>query len=90
MQKGVSKGVTLMRLLKETGDGNLSPAEVMVFGDSLTDISLFELFPHSVLIINPGLPVGQRELMQESAEYVSNLHFDEGFAEVAFHIIKSP
>jgi len=89
LQKGVSKGRTLMGLLGEIGDGNLSPAEVMVFGDSLTDISLFELFPHSVLIINPKLPVKQRELMQERARYVSDLYFDEGFAEVAFHIINA-
>jgi len=89
MQKGVSKGRTLMRLLGEIGDSNFSPAEVMVFGDSLTDISLFELFPHSVLIVNPRLPVEQREIMQERARYVSDLPFDEGFAEVALHIIKA-
>ena len=89
LQEGVSKGRTLMRLLGEMGDGNFSPAEVMVFGDSLTDISLFELFPHSVLIINPRLPVEHRELMQERARYVSDLPFDEGFAEVALHIIKA-
>jgi hydroxymethylpyrimidine pyrophosphatase-like HAD family hydrolase len=88
MQKGVSKGRTLMRLLGEIGDGNFSPAEVTAFGDSLTDISLFELFPNSVLIINPNLPVEQRELMHERARYMSDLPFDEGFAEVAFHIIK--
>lgn len=88
LQKGVSKGRTLMRLLGGIGEGNFLPAEVMAFGDSLTDISLFELFPNSVLIINPRLPVEQRELMQERARYVSNLPFDEGFAEVALHIVK--
>ncbi|MFC2060859.1 HAD hydrolase family protein, partial [Chloroflexota bacterium] len=87
LPKGISKGRTLMRLLGEIGDGNLSPVEVMVFGDSLTDVSLFELFPHSVLIINPRLPVSQRELIQEHARYVSKLPFDEGFTEVASHII---
>ena len=89
LQEGISKGRTLVRLLGKIGDGNFSPEEVMVFGDSLTDISLFELFTHSVLIINPRLPVEQRELMQERARYVSNLPFDEGFAEVVFHIVKA-
>ena len=89
LQKGVSKGRTLMRLLGKIGDGNLSPAEVMVFGDSLTDISLFELFQHSVLVINPNLPVKQRELIRKRARYVSDLHFNEGFTEVVSHIINA-
>jgi hydroxymethylpyrimidine pyrophosphatase-like HAD family hydrolase len=89
MQEGISKGKTLIRLIKEIDNGALSPAEVMVFGDSLTDISLFALFPNSVLIINPALPVKQRELLQERAGYISNLPYDEGFTEVALHIVKA-
>jgi len=89
MQKGISKGRTLMRLLGGIGDGNLSPAEIMVFGDSLTDISLFEMFPHSVLIINQGLSAKQSQLLPELAEYKSDLPFGEGFAEVAFHITRA-
>lgn len=89
MQKGVSKGRTLMRLLGEIGDGNLSPAEIIVFGDSITDISLFELFPHSVLIKNPELSIELSQPLQELAEYVSDLPVEEGFAEVALHIIKA-
>jgi HAD superfamily hydrolase (TIGR01484 family) len=89
MQEGISKGKTLIRLIKEIDNGALSPAEVMVFGDSLTDISIFALFPNSVLIINPGLPVEQRELLQERAGYISNLPYDEGFTEVALHIVKA-
>jgi HAD superfamily hydrolase (TIGR01484 family) len=89
MQEGISKGKTLIRLMKEIDNGNLSPAEVMVFGDSLTDISLFELFPNSVLIINPGLPVEQRELLREYARYISKLPYDQGFAEVALHIVEA-
>jgi len=88
MQGGVSKGKTLVRLLEKMEDGSLSPTEVMVIGDSLTDISLFELFPYSVLIINPRLPAEQREKMRELAKYVSNLPFDEGFVEVASHIVR--
>ncbi len=89
MQKGVSKGRTLMRLLGEMGDGKLSPAEVMVFGDSPTDNSLFELFPHSVLITNPRLPVEQRQALQKLARYAGELPFGEGFAEVVFHILNT-
>ena len=50
-----------MRLLEELADGSLSPANVMVFGDSATDISLFELFPHSVFITNPKLTIQQAQ-----------------------------
>lgn len=88
MQKGISKGVTLMRLLKDTGDLNLSLAEVLVFGDSTTDLSLFELFPNSVLIANPGLPPEQRQVIQKAARYASDMPYGEGFAEVALHILK--
>jgi len=43
----------------------------MVFGDSTADISLFKLFPHSVLIINPILAVEQIQMLKEVARYVS-------------------
>jgi len=88
LQDGVSKGRTLARLLEKLGDGRLSPDNVMVFGDSTTDLSMFELFPHSVLIANPRLPVEQRERMGEAAEYVSDMPMGEGFAEVARHIVE--
>jgi len=87
MQKGVSKGRTLTRLLGKIGDGNLFPEEVLVFGDSSTDLSLFQLFPHSVLIDNPRLAPEQRQVLRKAAEYASDLPFGEGFAEVAFRIL---
>ncbi|MFC2070532.1 HAD-IIB family hydrolase [Chloroflexota bacterium] len=87
LEEGVSKGNTLKRLLGEMGDGNLSLSEIMVFGDSLTDISLFEIFPHSVMVINPGLPAEQIEPVREQAEYISSLTCGDGFIEVASHII---
>lgn len=87
MQEGISKGNTLMRLLNENVAGKYSLEEVMVFGDSATDISLFELFPMNVLVKNPGLPEGQREMMEEAAMYISEREYDEGFTEVATHII---
>ncbi len=87
VQKGVSKGRTVTRLLGKIGDGNLSPEEVLVFGDSSTDLSLFQLFPHSVLIDNPKLAPEQRQVLQTVAQYASDLPFGDGFAEVAFHIL---
>ena len=89
MQEGISKGKTLIRLLEGIEGDSLSQKEVIVIGDSLTDISLFELFPYSVLIINPRLPLEQIEMMRERARFVSSLTFDEGFVEVASHLIKA-
>lgn len=86
VQKGVSKGTTLMRLMGEIKDGRLSPAEILVVGDSTTELSLFQLFPHSVLIVNPQLPPEHREVMQEAARYISENPYGDGFAEVAMHV----
>ncbi|MFC2017774.1 HAD-IIB family hydrolase [Chloroflexota bacterium] len=87
MQKGISKGQTLKILLPRIGDGTLSDAEVMVIGDSPTDLSLFEMFPNSVLVLNPRLSSRQREMMCDTAAYSSEQPFGEGFAEVALHIV---
>ena len=87
LQKGVSKGRTLAKLLRKIGNGKLSQEEVMVFGDYSTDLSLFQLFPHSVFIPNPRLPPEQRQELQRAARYASDLPFGEGFAEVALHIL---
>jgi len=87
MQEGISKGRTLMRLMGEIAHGSLSNANVMVFGDSATDISLFELFPHCVFITNPRLPTQQRKELKKIAKYVSDLPVEEGFVEVISHII---
>ncbi len=89
MQEGISKGRTLMGLLPKIGDGTLSAAEVIVFGDSLTDLSLFEMFPHSVLVVNPRLLSKHREMLRHVARYASELPFGEGFAQVAFQILDS-
>jgi hydroxymethylpyrimidine pyrophosphatase-like HAD family hydrolase len=87
LHKGISKGGTLKRILPRIGDGKLSPEQVMVFGDSLTDISLFRAFPHSVFIRNNRLPSADRAAMDDAAEYVSRLEFGAGFARVARHIL---
>ena len=88
LQEGISKGGTLKKILERPGKESPSPEEIMVFGDSLTDISLFELFPHSVLVINPGLPEEQMEPVRQQAEYMSSLNCEDGFVEVASHIVK--
>ena len=85
MQEGIDKGKTLAKILDEMKV--YSRDEVMVFGDSVTDQSLFELFPNNVLIINPGLPEGQAEIMEKKAAYVSEKQYGEGFTEVALHIV---
>lgn len=88
MQRGISKGRTLMKLLPGIGDGTLSSQEVMVFGDSPTDLPLFEIFPNSVLVVNPRLSSEHREMLRNTARYTSELPFGEGFTEVAFHILE--
>ena len=87
MQQGISKGGTLMRLLGQVADGSLSPANIMVFGDSATDMSLFELFPHCVFITNPKLTIEQWQELKKIARYVSDLAIEEGFIEVVSHIV---
>jgi len=87
MQKGVSKGRTLMRLLGRIGDGSLSSAEVLAVGDSTTDLSLFELFHDSVLILNPRLPIEESQVLQRVARYVSEHPHVDGFTAVVLHVI---
>ncbi len=85
MQEGINKGNTLVRVLEEMKQ--YSRNEVMVFGDSVTDVSLFELFPNNVLIINPRLPDGQAEVMAKKAAYMSEKQYGDGFTETARHIV---
>jgi phosphoglycolate phosphatase len=87
MQPGITKGQTLLNLLDKLETRAL-PDEVMVFGDSTTDISLFELFPNSVLVINPRLPEAEQQALKQAARYSSTLHFGDGFAEVASYLIE--
>ncbi|MFC1947758.1 HAD hydrolase family protein [Chloroflexota bacterium] len=85
MQEGINKGETLVKVLDEMKQ--FSRDEVMVFGDSVTDLSLFDLFPNNVLIVNPGLPEGQSQIMEKKAAYVSEKQYGEGFTETALHIV---
>ena len=78
-----------MRILKRIGDGQLSPTEVLVIGDALTDFSLFEQFPNSVLVANPSLSYEDVGILLDTARYVSDSAYGKGFAEVAMHIVNS-
>lgn len=85
MQPGISKGNTLLNLLDKLG--GLTKDVVMVFGDSTTDLSLFEVFAHSVLVINPRLPGDEQKELLARACFASALHFGDGFAQVAGYLI---
>ncbi len=84
--KGVSKGKTLLALLGRI-DGGLQPEQLMVFGDSLTDLSLFELFPNSVLITNPRIPAEERRRLEKVAKYTCEIPVGNGFALVIEHFL---
>ena len=86
-QKGLSKGGTLQRILGRVG-GRITPAQVLVVGDSPTDISLFAMFPHSVLVRNSKVTEAGRREVEAAAEYASEIEFGAGFAQVAEHILR--
>ena len=87
MQKGITKGKTLLTIINDAQFANFDPEEVMVIGDSPTDTSLFQLFSNSVLVRNHNLPQDQIQTLRMICRYQSDLAFGEGFTEVARHII---
>jgi hypothetical protein len=82
MGEGISKGGTLARILGKVTGSPYEKNEVMVCGDSPTDISLFREFPVSVRIINPKLSVEQIQMMEGTAAYQSELAIEKGFIQV--------
>jgi hypothetical protein len=88
MPEGISKGRTLVSLLDRVGRPRLSPDEVMVFGDSVTDISLFREFANSVLISNPRLSAQQRQAVAGIAAYSGELLVEMGFAQVVMRVLE--
>lgn len=88
MQKGISKGKTLLDILPLIAGGKIKTDEVMVAGDSTTDLSLFELFPVSVLVRNPRIPQEESMMLQKNALYISDQEQGYGFAEIASHILE--
>jgi hydroxymethylpyrimidine pyrophosphatase-like HAD family hydrolase len=85
LPEGVNKGTTLKRLLGISG--KLMPTEVMVIGDYITDLSLFEHFSLSVLVANPKLPREQRHLLEATARFGSDQPYSDGFIEVINHLL---
>ena len=88
MAMGISKGYTLRRIL-DCLNGGLKPEEVLVCGDSPTDVSLFQHFANSVWIRNPQLSDEQLAMMAGAASYSSDRAIDAGFVEVAEYILRA-
>jgi hydroxymethylpyrimidine pyrophosphatase-like HAD family hydrolase len=86
--KGATKGETLRRLLQQDYFRSLSPDAVLVIGDAPTDLSLFESYPLSVLILNPTIPPANQSLLEAKARYISDACCEEGFVEVANYILE--
>ncbi len=89
MAETISKGGTLQRMLDQVAIPSLNSNEVMVFGDSPTDISLFQYFSNSVRILNPQLSSEQQAIMTDQASYHSELAIDAGFMQVAEYIVRA-
>ena len=89
MQAGISKGKTLERLLEKLPEMNLDANNVIAVGDSLTDISLFQHFPNSILIPSPKLSDDAKERLKAAAGFVSDHSIEKGFVEVATHIVNA-
>jgi hydroxymethylpyrimidine pyrophosphatase-like HAD family hydrolase len=84
MPEGICKGATLRALLARIG---LRTDEVIVFGDSETDVSLFDHFSNSVLVYNPRLSKEQLRAVDGTSTFASDLPVEKGFCQVAEHIL---
>jgi len=85
---GITKGNTLKRMIGKPFHGHLlSDDEVMVFGDSSTDLSLFEIYKLSVLIRNPLLLSKEIERLSRYVSYHSEMANGDGFNEVCSYIL---
>ncbi|MFC1988540.1 HAD hydrolase family protein [Chloroflexota bacterium] len=89
MQRGISKGKTLQRLLELLPYESLTTENVIAIGDSMTDISLFEFFPNSILVPSPRLSDEERQQLGATAGFVSDHSISEGFAEVVTRIVNA-
>jgi phosphoglycolate phosphatase len=85
MPEGISKGGTLRHVISEIG---VSAGQVMVFGDSTTDLSLFLDFENSVLVHNPLLSQEQRQAMKGATAFESEMEVARGFCEVTELIMR--
>jgi hydroxymethylpyrimidine pyrophosphatase-like HAD family hydrolase len=84
MPEGISKGGTLRHVISKIG---VSAGEVMVFGDSTTDLSLFLEFENSVLVHNPLLSQEQRQAVKGATAFESEMEVAQGFCEATALIL---
>ena len=73
VDKSVSKGRTLLKVLKELG---VEPSEVVVSGDSYNDLPLFEIGAFNLAVGNAA------PALQGKANRVAKALYGEGFAEL--------
>jgi HAD superfamily hydrolase (TIGR01484 family) len=83
---GISKGNTLKMLLTRMTN-KLSAYEIMVFGDSETDSSLFVEFPNSALVFNPRMTPHDRKALMALAKFSTKEANEAGFVQIVSHIL---
>jgi hydroxymethylpyrimidine pyrophosphatase-like HAD family hydrolase len=86
VEKGINKGTALVSILQGMEHINFSLENTLVIGDGLNDVSMFQLFPHNILIVNEGQPRNKKRLLLKHVRYLSRSPGGEGFAEIANHI----
>lgn len=86
LNPGINKGDTLLNLISHS-KVVLAKEEILVLGDSPTDISLFQFFPNSVLIDNRYPVSTEMEDILKTARYISESSYGEGFAEVVNFVL---
>lgn len=75
------KGYTLMHYCDEQG---IKLDEVVVIGDSMNDLSMMKMFPHSVAVANAS------SMIKEAAHYITKSNHEFGVAHVLNQIGKKP
>ena len=89
MQADICKGTTLTRLLNMLPYGGLNNENVIAIGDSMTDITLFEQFPNSILVPSPKLLPEEKAKLESVAGFISDHSIEKGFIEVAGQIVNA-
>lgn len=75
------KGYTLKHYCDEQG---IKLDEVVVIGDSMNDLSMMKMFPHSVAVANAS------SMIKEAAHYITKSNHEFGVAHVLNQIDKKP
>lgn len=74
------KGTTLMQYIKRIG---IRPEEVVVIGDSMNDLSMMQLFPHSIAVGNAT------QAIKDAASYVTKTNDEYAVAYIIETICKA-